>query len=214
MKMKKVLVLAAAVLFATNALALPIANSKHNLSNASANAIKGTSAEICVYCHTPHGASAAAGGFAPLWNRTGGTGTTAVYNTGTLDAVITIGTLNNSDAPLCLSCHDGASLTGALNNPPNAGGTNPIANIAAGLETNLELDLSNDHPVGFNFSAANAADAEIQTPALAATKVKVNFGAGNAMWCSSCHDVHNNAVVPFLATSNAGSALCLQCHIK
>jgi predicted CXXCH cytochrome family protein len=34
------------------------------------------------------------------------------------------------------------------------------------------------------------------------------------MWCSSCHDVHNNANAPFLNVANDGSALCLTCHVK
>jgi predicted CXXCH cytochrome family protein len=41
------------------------------------------------------------------------------------------------------------------------------------------------------------------------------YGAGSAfVWCSSCHDVHDNANQPFLVMANTGSALCLGCHDK
>src|SRR6185369_7176703 len=46
-----------------------IANSKHNLGSTGTgvNKFSGT-AEICVFCHTPHGADTSAS--VPLWNRT------------------------------------------------------------------------------------------------------------------------------------------------
>lgn len=203
---KQILVATLAMsLLAAPAFAL-IAHTKHDLSSGSGNTIVGTSGEICVYCHTPHGATAA--GIAPLWNRTTPS-PTSIYSSTTLDATITVTSVQNSDAPLCLSCHDGASLTAALNNPPNAGGGNPAANLGA-VETNLGTDLSNDHPVGFDFSAVDASDSEIKTPLTA----PVNFGAGNEMWCSSCHDVHDDTNSPFLVMSNTGSQLCLDCHDK
>jgi len=206
--MKKVLVLAAAVLlFAVPAFSA-IQNTKHDLSSGSTATIKGTSTEICVYCHTPHGAGAA--GFAPLWNRTT-VNATVVYGNpaGTMNAVPAIADVNASDAVLCLSCHDGASLTSALTNPPNAGGAVPTVQV--GASANLGTDLSNDHPVGFAFNAALVtADGELtlaNSPQL--------FGASNEMmWCSSCHDVHDDTNSPFLLSTNAGSALCLTCHVK
>lgn len=210
--MKKFLVLAAVVvLYATPSLAA-IANSKHDLSSGSTATIKGGSNEICVYCHTPHGAAAV--GTAPLWNRTT-VNATAFYNNpaGSMNSAQTLAGVNASDAILCLSCHDGVSLTGTLKNPPNSGGGNPAVNITG--NGSLGTDLSNDHPVGFVYSlAATPNDLEIKAaPSVAA--VKVTYGAsGNQMWCSSCHDVHNGAVVPFLVTSNSASALCLACHLK
>ena len=32
--------------------------------------------------------------------------------------------------------------------------------------------------------------------------------------CSSCHLVHDPSIPPFLRKSNAGSQLCLTCHVK
>jgi predicted CXXCH cytochrome family protein len=209
--MKKVLVLAVlAALVATSASALSIKGTKHDLSTLGGQAIQGTSNEVCVYCHTPHGAASV--GFAPLWNRNIANATNFYNNpAGSINATMSLAGVNASDAPLCLSCHDGASLTASLNNPPNAGGGNPAANLGATAATNLGTDLSNDHPIGFVWSTASA-DAEINS---AQTALPVDFGSSNdQMWCSSCHNVHDNATVPFLNISNSASALCLTCHIK
>lgn len=207
--MKKLLVLVAlATLVSTSAFAL-IANTKHDLSSGSAATIKGNSTEICVYCHTPHGASSA--GTAPLWNRTVVNATGFYGNpAGSMNASATLAGVNASDAILCLSCHDGSSLNGVLNNPPNTGGTNPAGQV--GAQGNIGTDLSNDHPIGFVYANA-AVDTEIRnTPT---NSLKVTFGASSdSMWCSSCHDVHNNDNGAFLMLNNNGSALCLSCHIK
>lgn len=208
--MKKVLVLAAlAALVATSAFAT-VKGTKHDLSSLGGQAIQGTSNEVCVYCHTPHGAAAV--GFAPLWNRTVANAS-AFYNNpaGSMNATVSLAGTNASDAPLCLSCHDGSSLTLALNNPPNNGGANPTNNIGGASETNLGSDLSNDHPIGFVWSTVSA-DLEINS---AQAVLPVDFGAGNdSMWCSSCHDVHRDTVSPFLIINNNASQLCLTCHIK
>lgn len=205
--MKKVLLfLAAAALMASPAIAA-ITGTSHDLSSGGTNPLKGTSDELCVYCHTPHGGLT--GGFAPLWNRNNGANPTGFYASSTLDATVNNAGILTSDALLCMSCHDGASLSGALRNAPNAGGGNPAGNIVG--NANLGLDMSNDHPVGFVYSTA-AADTEIQA---APAGLKVDYGTGNnEMWCSSCHDVHDDTFSPFLAADNAGSALCLTCHIK
>jgi predicted CXXCH cytochrome family protein len=231
--MKKVLVLVAAIsLFAAPAFAAGITNTKHNLSASSSNTYKAdTNTELCVFCHTPHGG--VIGGNAPLWNRTNVAGTLTLYNSATLDqtnsnpATVSAAILD-SDAPLCLSCHDGASLTGALKNPSNAftvaENTSGLAEIGSGMAL-IGNDLSNDHPIGMDYgNVATASGAtEFVAPTLAATGDTVGtvnplnlYGpSGNSvMWCSSCHDVHNGANAPFLAAANTGSALCLTCHVK
>jgi predicted CXXCH cytochrome family protein len=202
------LLLAAAALMASPALGA-ITNTKHDLSSGSAAAIKGTSDELCVYCHTPHGGLT--GGFAPLWNRNNGANPTGFYDSSTMDATTNNAGILTSDALLCMSCHDGASLTSALRNPPNSGGAVPGVNIVGAA--NLGLDMTNDHPIGFVYSTASATDTEIR--AVPTNSLNVSYGAANnEMWCSSCHDVHDNTDAPFLAMDNAGSALCLSCHIK
>lgn len=218
--MKKKLIITLMFLFTASSAFAFIANSAHDLSSGSAAAIKGTMDELCVYCHTPHGAGAA--GTAPLWNRTT-ISATAFYDNpaGTIDGTMSLAGVNASDAILCLSCHDGASLTTALNNPPNSGGDVPIVQV--GAASNLTTDLSNDHPVGFDF-ATTSADTDLDTKTniegSAGMTGALSFGTGDAMWCSSCHDVHGvddgaGTLIPaFLRISNSGSALCLECHTK
>ncbi len=36
----------------------------------------------------------------------------------------------------------------------------------------------------------------------------------NSLVCSSCHDVHDDDISPFLRKSNSGSNLCYICHTK
>jgi predicted CXXCH cytochrome family protein len=221
--MKKVLVLAAlAALVATSASALSIQASKHDLSSTGTGAVKntGTNTEICVYCHTPHSADMNVL-LAPLWNRgvQNVSGTTKLYNSSTTNYAGTPARINASDAPLCLSCHDG-TVGNALVNPPN--GSTTFTVLPATFTGNAVIldqggfELSNDHPVGIAVPAVVSdtgifGAAQINTNLAGALRVQ---GAENVVWCSSCHDVHDNANAPFLIESNAGSALCFECHNK
>jgi predicted CXXCH cytochrome family protein len=158
--------------------------------------------EICIFCHTPHNAKSPQ--LVPLWNHASTAATFTLYSSSTLNAVPGQPS-NNSKA--CLSCHDG---TVALDSYGARTGTNFISGGAL-----LGTDLSNDHPISFTYDAALAtADGALVTPANASQVV-----AGIPLYtakveCASCHDVHNPANGDFLRFSNAGSALCLKCHIK
>lgn len=219
--MKKVVVLLASVaLFAGSAFAATtISGTAHDLSAAGT----GTNTEICVFCHTPHGASTAVSD-APLWNRTPINAAGSVYNGLKLEAStqtdMTITAINATDAPLCLSCHELAtSPNAALLNPPNNGGARNLAGyVWSSTDAQLSSDMSNDHPIGFRYTNAQATDGELETKAnaeLALGALALSYGSDlDRMWCSSCHDVHNNTNSPFLRVSNAGSGLCLTCHLK
>src|SRR3972149_1671969 len=77
-----------------------IYNSPHDLSSGSAtNADKN---EICVYCHTPHGAASTAG--TPLWNRVIPAGPFPLYDSSTRDGQILTGSPGGVSLA-CLSCH-------------------------------------------------------------------------------------------------------------
>jgi predicted CXXCH cytochrome family protein len=105
----------------------------------------------------------------------------------------------------CLSCHDGASNMDAFS---GVAGSTTMGATSTG---NLGIDLTNDHPVGF--AIVNGTDSAIKL----LTNITVPlFGAStNMIECSSCHDVHNGtAFGNMLVMTNAGSALCLDCHIK
>lgn len=224
--MKKVFFLAALfALFATPSFAA-ITNSAHDLSSSSSASVTGNATEICVYCHTPHGG--ATGLDAPLWNRTTVDATNFYGNpSGTMNHSTTLAGVNASDAILCLSCHDGSSLTSDLTNPPNSlGGSQPTITGTMSTAADLGTDLSNDHPVGFAFDDTIAGnDGELNNRSTvegtAGMTGALSYGStNNEMWCSSCHDVHGvddgtgSNVPTFLRISNAGSQLCLTCHVK
>lgn len=104
----------------------------------------------------------------------------------------------------------------------------------------LGTDLSNDHPIGMAYcgggqtnTAGNAGCADTDFNAQTAAAVNGGsfyvgasaiqrenmrtYGATTAsatVECGSCHDPHNAVNKTFLRTSNAGSGVCLTCHIK
>lgn len=105
-----------------------IANTRHNLTqsfNPSASIVMTVAArnnygEICVYCHTPHGANSQVK--APIWNRTINTGEYIIYDK--------LRTLNRpigqpgANSLTCLSCHDGTIAIDSIINMPGSGGYN------------------------------------------------------------------------------------------
>lgn len=113
-----------------------ISSTKHNLGgsfngggpNGATAGFNFTTAttEICVFCHTPHGADSSAA--APLWNRT--------LSTATYDTYASLGTstLDGGDnqpggvSLACLSCHDGTQAMNTVINSPG-GGTSGDVNL-------------------------------------------------------------------------------------
>lgn len=187
--MKKVLVIMLALALAAPAFAITVADTKHNLVG------KGTLAddngEICAYCHTPHGGSSTAA--APLWNRT---------------------VAGDSDmTALCMSCHSG-TVTGADDiNPPGAstGMTGTYTYSATGTATSLG---GVDHPsgAGVNMAALNVANGLVFAAPVVPASTPLD-ASGNVV-CTSCHNVHDYTNMPFLQISNAGSAMCVNCHVQ
>jgi hypothetical protein len=163
--------------FAGPATAAGIADTKHNLGSgpglAGRNQVSDT-AEICVFCHTPHGGSTTAP--APLWNKRLGTpgvpaggGSYITYDTlqtPSLDGTVApVGSISMA----CLSCHDGTQAMDNIINAPGSGGfrtdgggndglaytwTGSTVNAAGRLSSGVALigtDLSNDHPIGIQY---------------------------------------------------------------
>jgi hypothetical protein len=178
------LVVGAALMFATTASA-GIANTKHNLGSSGSvdnNNRTNSTGEICIFCHTPHGADT--GESVPLWNKVISSSTFTTYDqlgTSTLDAGITsIGSISIA----CLTCHDGAQAIDNILNAPGSGGYDLTGGGRLGLAwdwdtlsgpnqsvdsdglflpgaiANIGTDLRNDHPVSVQYggggkSAAN-----------------------------------------------------------
>ncbi len=158
-----------------------IAESVHNLgvtgtglsaNGGERNQFTGT-AEICVFCHTPHGGDSSAA--APLWNRNlGNPSRFSTYDqlgTSTFDAKMAdVGSVSIA----CLSCHDGTMAMDSMINEPGSGADNPgfsagnwrgddvadggigdnpnRATLRPGIVQNLGTDLTNDHPVGMQYA--------------------------------------------------------------
>jgi predicted CXXCH cytochrome family protein len=182
-----------------------IAGTSHDFTAAAWN----TTGEICIVCHTPHNAQVIAN--APLWNHETSVAAYTTYNTPTFDGIATI-TQPSASSKLCLSCHDG---TVALENfGTTTTGTNYIP-----ANANFGTDLGNDHPISFDYDAAQALDAGIYVSTTASgiaggTDIASDMLFGGFMECASCHDVHGTGFNFLLLKSNAGSALCLTCHDK
>jgi predicted CXXCH cytochrome family protein len=183
-----------------------IKDTKHNLGSTGTgvNKFDGT-AEICVFCHTPHGADTNAS--VPLWNRVLPAATTFT----TYDSLGT-STLNGKVAPVgsvsvaCLSCHDGVTSMSTVINAPGSGGYNatgaPMPGawtgenqtggvMKAGIITNIGQDLKNDHPIGIQYGGGGITN----TSPTAATKnpdfkapVNDTLGAGRVWWVDTGAD--------------------------
>lgn len=183
-----------------------ITGTAHDFSGAGWN----SSGEICIACHTPHNADATVAN-APLWNHElSAVVSYTLYSSNTLDA--TVGQPGAS-SKLCLSCHDG---TVALE---NFGGAAGGINFVTGAD-NLSSDISDDHPISFDYDATLATnDGELVDPTSAGSSglggtIDTDMLFGGQMQCASCHDVHGTGEDYLLLKSNANSALCLTCHVK
>lgn len=161
-----------------------IAETRHNLSStggANNNRFSGT-AEICVFCHTPHGTDTSAP--VPLWNRKLGTPdsftTYDQLGTSTLDGkVAKVGSVSIA----CLSCHDGTQAMDAVINGSGSGNYDPTGatrmsgtwtqgnqtkvntttgKLGTGAATDIAMigtDLRNDHPVGVQYAGGGVSSA-------------------------------------------------------
>jgi predicted CXXCH cytochrome family protein len=143
-----------------------ISTTKHNLGTGGTgtNHLTAGTAEICVFCHTPHASNTAVK--APLWNKPASGATYTTYSTSTsstIDGSVDMGGVSLA----CLSCHDGTQAMDTMVNAPGSGGYNAggallsgatwtganqtAGKLASGVITNLTADLSNDHPVSIQY---------------------------------------------------------------
>ena len=187
-----------------------VSGTKHNLSTSGAGTVKASSeSQICVFCHTPHGAESIPG--APLWNRKLSAATYTPYTSNSIEAnAAELAAGPGGSSKLCLSCHDGTMalgnvnvLAGKVNQTIALGGTGPGGTMATGAGTstgftrNLGVNLTSDHPISFTYDAALAArDGELRTPdgttvgtRTPGVKPKLPLEAGQ-MQCATCHDPH------------------------
>ena len=213
-----------------------VRGTRHNLSTSgtgTTHAASGGTSEVCVFCHTPHGATQADQGGAalraPLWNRRVPAGTTYTpYTSSSMDAQSIADGFNNQpggSSKLCLSCHDGTLAIGnvnVLNGGQNAsipmtgtgpGGTMPPGQgSSTGFTRFLGTDLRNDHPISVTFNAALATrDGELR-----AVDAQQRWPAGTG----SVLAVRAPGLKPLLpleptgdgGAGNNGQVQCATCH--
>lgn len=106
---------------------------------------------------------------------------------------------------------------------PLLGAFDPDMNLGMSGGATDGLNLTDDHPIGFSYTAAYGQETSGGLhPIGSITGSGVRFfGPSNKVECSSCHDPHveatetlNPELRPFLVKSNVGSGLCLTCHNK
>jgi predicted CXXCH cytochrome family protein len=187
-----------------------IVGSAHDFSNTS-----WAGGEICKPCHTPHFAEDV--GY--LWAHTLSEATYTLFDGSTSSP----GGVDELDvySRMCLSCHDG---TIALNDFHNGGGTPIFIDEGERIGT----DLSDDHPIGITAEYPIEGNSRFNAPQLFPAGI-YGFGDGffptvplfpfneseGVVSCSSCHTPHAEAGIDnLLRMDNAGSALCLTCHIQ
>lgn len=201
---------------------------KHNLSSSGTGSVKATTeTQVCVFCHTPHGASIS--GKAPLWNRTVNAAQTYTrYTSSSLDANnITDGfsAQPGGSSVLCLSCHDGMIALGNVNvlngvaGPPSITGLTGTMPTGSGVNTgftrNLGTDLSNDHPISITYNDALAvADGEMTRLSTADPKQQNTAASGTAGRLIGIRSSGYKPLLPLEPThaTNAGQVQCATCH--
>jgi len=201
-----------------------IVGSKHDMNQWVANG--DPYQRVCAYCHTPHHAiKSDVLDYNPLWAHTLNESVTfSKYQSASLNASITDPLVGPSR--LCMSCHDGViaidqhySIDGGMVKT----GDN-FGNIAV---ANGQGDLSNDHPIGFDYAAVAAADRGIRPPTSGFRNnpqgLKINDTLTNGiMTCATCHEVYNKDNVAdakqsynyFIYAPERNSDICLSCHDK
>lgn len=115
-----------------------IGNTRHNLtqrqtagggpSGVNMDPYRNDYAEVCVYCHTPHGANTNVG--APLWNRAIPSTTYTVYSSNSLTQTPS---QPGAASLVCLSCHDGQQAVDAIMNMPGSGRYSTTPNAGSPL---------------------------------------------------------------------------------
>ena len=182
-----------------------VVNTPHNLSAGGPGNVRAAGEQqVCIFCHTPHHATATQ----PLWNRRSLPAGYTPYRSTSLDAQPGQPT---GSSKLCLSCHDGTIALGDV-----VSRWQPIQ-MAGGMTTlppghaNIGTNLADDHPVSFKYdSALTAKDPKLKDPGSLPAQVRLD--AGQEVQCTSCHEPHDNSRGNFLVMDNTNSQLCNSCH--
>jgi hypothetical protein len=179
--------------------------------------------QICIACHNFSSSNPSVAS-APGWDHTMNsaqvytqyTSTRRAMGASALPAQTPIG-LPGERSKLCLSCHDGTIAVDSF-----GGGSNGTQYVSDANK--IGTDLRDDHPIGLQYSVA---DATLYSP-----DTLITIGSGSTrlngkisdlmlfsgvMECSSCHDVHNKYTIGatgLMKIASAKDAICVTCHKK
>lgn len=229
--MKKITLLAAGLAFGAVVLLVPsmsrgtIIGSVHDFTANTNYWLNGSSfvsrSNVCGVCHTIHHANPDKA--APLWAHASTMQTFTPYSSPTFQGItVTI----NASSKACLSCHDGSV---AVNQTYSTSGTNVysggtaiyIASSAIIPDGTPANDLSNMHPIGFSYQAAQTAlpwgIKPSSSPAFSGWSIAQGMLFNGQVECASCHDIHRTKGASassgiFTVVTTTGSALCVTCH--
>lgn len=174
-----------------------IVNTRHNMTQRQGSGggpqsfwmdnVRNNYGEVCVYCHTPHGANTKVS--VPLWNRTIQSTTYTTYNqlgTGTLTQTVS---QPGAASLSCLSCHDGQTAIDSIINMPGAGRYSASQETAADTSASGFLNSWTTGGQSGNYPAANG-------------------GQHNTMVeCMNCHSAGAGSVATSFASFVIGTDL-------
>jgi predicted CXXCH cytochrome family protein len=164
--------------------------------------VRAGTTEVCAFCHTPHRAATTRA----LWSRDLPPVTYTLYTSSTLEATPAQPT---GASRLCLSCHDGTTALGLVR---TSSGRRRLSSLGPVMgRANLSTDLSDDHPVSFEYTTAlSRAQGQLADPASLTSLVPLD--STRQLQCTACHDPHENRFRAFLRLDDRGGALCQACH--
>jgi len=106
--------------------------------------------EPCAMCHTPHSGA----NQYPLWNRNQDTQTYTMYSGSiSYDMITGAATAPRTPSSLCLVCHNGV-FSDLVNYPGPCSNPDSAYDLEVAGCADLGTDLSNDHPLSFNYVAS------------------------------------------------------------
>ena len=192
-----------------------VRDSLHNLSAGGPGGVKAVLADrICEFCHISHSARTDA----PMWSRSESTAAYIPYSSTT--AVAQPGQPTGASL-LCLSCHDGTIALGQI---LNRGTPHSMAGGRQTMPPGRSLqgtDLSDDHPISFQFSSTLAAqNGELAIPGSISPLLPLDgngvISTGNSSWLKTTQ----NPIAPWSTESSTprkascAAAKCINCSFR